>query len=623
MLRTDIHDDYRPTPLTAILRKQFACESEERIAMLEAGADYVSLASGEILFRQGDAGDELFFLLSGRLRAMARAADDTVRALGEIGRGESVGELSLFTGGVRSASVVALRDSVVARVPRLLIERVISRSPELALSLTRLVIERYRQKQEPRNCVPAIVCVLPISRGVDALGFASSLRDRWPTDAGSVAVFDAAQIAERFGDGVVGRPWWSRGPVGRFIADAEEENAATCLVADFEDSDWTRLCLQHADEVVLLGDGAALPELSEAEAKLLGNEPITIARRTLVLLHDDGVKSPRHTAAWLQRRGRPRHFHIRPSLPSDVARMARILSGRATGLVLAGGGARGFAHVGVYRALEELGIPIDFVGGTSIGALMGTLIALDVRADVLGESVQEGFLRHPKGNITGDFNLLPLLSLIRGERSKDSLATSVRRHAGGEIDMEDSWKTFFSIASNFSAGREEVLTQGPLVRNVAASFAIPGALPPIVKDGQLLFDGGTFNNFPVDVMAGLGVGKVIGVDVSGDVGDRHDIEAVPGTFALLLDKLRPREQQRYRRLPTLPETMLMSSFITAMSRQREQRREADLLFRPPLPSMRLLDWHRFPDVVEAGYVHAVEVLSAMGDKGLADYRSSA
>ena len=118
-------------------------------------------------------------------------------------------------------------------------------------------------------------------------------------------------------------------------------------------------------------------------------------------------------------------------------------------------------------------------------------------------------------------------------------------------------------------------------------------------------------------------GKVIGVDVSGDVGDRHDIEAVPGTFALLLDKLRPRERQRYRRLPTLPETMLMSSFITAMARQREQRREADLLFRPPLPRMGLLDWHRFPDVVEAGYRHAVEVLSAMSDDVLTDYRVTA
>ncbi|RYE77863.1 MAG: patatin, partial [Hyphomicrobiales bacterium] len=208
----------------------------------------------------------------------------------------------------------------------------------------------------------------------------------------------------------------------------------------------------------------------------------------------------------------------------------------------------------------------------------------------------------------------------KGERSRDALVKSVRRYAGAEIDMEDSWKTFFVMASDFSAGSEQVLDQGALVRNVSASFAIPGALPPVLVDGHLLFDGGTFNNFPVDVMAEMGVGKIIGVDLSGDFGKALDIEALPGTLEMLRDKLRPRAKQRYRRLPTMPETMMMSSFITSLSRQREQRRQADLLFRPRLPRMGLLDWHRFEEVVEAGRRHAVTLLAGMGEPGLVDYR---
>jgi NTE family protein len=247
-------------------------------------------------------------------------------------------------------------------------------------------------------------------------------------------------------------------------------------------------------------------------------------------------------------------------------------------------------------------------------------VALDLRGLQMRQAVHEAFLRYPKGSITGDYNLFPLLSLIKGERSRDALVKSVRRYAGAEIDMEDSWKTFFVMASDFSAGSEQVLDQGALVRNVSASFAIPGALPPVLVDGHLLFDGGTFNNFPVDVMAEMGVGKIIGVDLSGDFGKGLDIETLPATLEMLRDKLRPRAKQRYRRLPTMPETMMMSSFITSLSRQREQRRQADLLFRPRLPRMGLLDWHRFEEVVEAGRRHAVTLLAGMGEPGLVDYR---
>jgi NTE family protein len=310
-------------------------------------------------------------------------------------------------------------------------------------------------------------------------------------------------------------------------------------------------------------------------------------------------------------------MHVRTHLPSDMARLARMISGRAVGLVFAGGGARGFAHIGVYQALEEAGVSVDFIGGTSIGALMGTLVALDVRGEAMERGVREGFLNYPKGNITGDFNLLPILSLLKGGRSRDSLLRSVRRFAGHDIDMEDTWKPFFVMAANFSYGREDVLDSGPLVRNVTASFSIPGALPPVLIEGSLMFDGGTFNNLPVDVMARMGVGKIIGVDVTSDRARPLDLPRLPGPLALLADRLRPRGKQRYRRLPTLPETMLLSTFISSMSRQREQRRYADILFRPETPRMGLLDWHRFEELVVAGREHGRELLSSME---LSDYR---
>jgi len=623
MLRTDAQDEHRQTLLTRILGDHFAWRDAGIVASVEAGADYVNLASGETLFRQGETGDDVYFVLSGRLRALAATAEGEIRILGEIGRGETIGELALFTGEPRSASIIALRDSTVARVSRPVIERAITQAPQIALSMTRLVIERFRQNEStrPTSPVPVNVCILPISANVDAMGFARALRAAQPASLGSIAMLGAEQIAESLGADMQSPVWRRHGAVTRHVDAVEQENNAVYLVAGHADSAWTRFCLQHADEIVLLGDAKAEPGLSAVEADLLqGDRPISIARRTLVMLHEADTKSPRGTVRWLAPRDRPRHFHIRLGLDRDMARMARIISGRAVGLVFAGGGAMGFAHVGVYQALEAAGIDIDFIGGASIGALVGTLVALDLRGSEMKQGVHEAFLNYPKGSITGDYNLFPLLSLIKGERSRDSLAMSVRRHAGGTIDMEDSWKTFFVMASNFSAGSEEVLRHGSLVRNVSASFAIPGALPPVLVDGHLLFDGGTFNNFPVDVMAEMGVGKVIGVDLSGDFGKRLDMETIPGTLELLRDKLRPRAKQLYRRLPTMPETMMMSSFITSLSRQREQRRYADLLFRPRMPRMGLLDWHRFEEIVEAGRSHATEMLAGMGEEALAAYR---
>jgi NTE family protein len=371
---------------------------------------------------------------------------------------------------------------------------------------------------------------------------------------------------------------------------------------------------------MLLADATSTPVLSPVERECLGDTaPISIANRTLVLLHAPETKSPKGTASWLAKRAAARHFHIRPQRDADMRRIARIISGRAVGLVLAGGGAKGFAHVGVLKALEEAGIDVDFVGGTSIGAVMGMVMALGLDARGVAAAVHKAFVAHPKGNVTGDYNLLPLISLIKGRRSRDAMSLAVLDAAESQIDMEDTWKTFFVIASDYSADTEAVLTQGPLARNVIASYAIPGALPPVFIDGHMMFDGGTFNNFPVDVMAQIGAGRIIGVDLSTDSARTFELSQVPGTMALLRDKFRPRKKRLYR-LPSVPETMLASSFITSMTKQKAVRKYVHLLFQPRISRVGLLDWKRFDQIVEAGYTHARDTLMSMDDEAKRAFR---
>lgn len=601
--------------LTTILGKHFATADAGILETIESGAEYIDLASGETLFRQHDAGDDVYFVLSGRLRATLTSSAGETRLLGEIRRGETVGELALFTGEPRSATIIAMRDTSVAKVSRAVVEHAISKAPQIALSMTRLIIERFRRSEGERQAsvVPVNVCILPITAGLGAVAFAESLCAAQPNPE-LIAIITPADITELFGDDPGDAVWRRYGAVGTWIDAVEARSSAVYLVADETATAWTRFCLRHADEILLLADADAAPALAAVETTCLdGAAPISIARQTLVLLHRPDTRTPTGTARWLTLRSGIRHFHIRPQLPADMRRIARIISGRAIGLVLAGGGAKGFAHVGVMRALEEAGIEIDFVGGTSIGAIMGMVLAIGLDAGGIAEAVHKAFLRHPKGNITGDYNFIPLVSLIRGKRCADATAEAVLDATAADIDMEDTWRTFFVVASNYSNDTEAVLTHGNLCRNVIASYAIPGALPPVFIDSQMMFDGGTFNNFPVDVMALLGAGRIIGVDLSVDRGCTFDLARVPGNFALLRDRLRPRASRRYR-LPSVPETMLTSSFIASTTKQKAMRRLVDLLFQPRIAGIGLLDWKRYDDIVAAGYAHAKDVLAAMDEE---------
>ncbi|MCY7314835.1 MAG: patatin-like phospholipase family protein [Rubrivivax sp.] len=214
------------------------------------------------------------------------------------------------------------------------------------------------------------------------------------------------------------------------------------------------------------------------------------------------------------------------------------------------------------------------------------------------------------------------MSLIAGRRLRRVVA-----QAGAELfectpDIEDLWKTFYCVASNYSQATEQVLRSGPLQPALQASMAIPGALPPVPIDGDLLCDGGTFNNFPVDVMrAERGVGRVIGVDLSVRRPRRIDLDEVPSWWALLQDRLRPRTRRRYR-LPTLMAYLMNVTVLYSTSRQRQAQKMTDLHFNPPLERVGMLQWNKFDSIVEQGRSHARAVLAAMSADALKPYRNA-
>ncbi len=610
------HPDYQNQLLAEQLRLALGAIDPDELSVLQQHLEWVELAAGQTLMLQGDPGDAMYLTLSGRLRAYIAEPNGQERLVREMSRGQIIGELSLYTDEVRSATVVAVRDSLLARLAQDDFNKLLSRNAKVSMAITRQIIHRL-QSSAARNkeARPVMIALLAITSGVDVHRFSQDLSVKL-SNLGRVSVVDSRRVAQEIGQptssqhGSEDLPTQRR--ITRYLDEIEATSDFVLLIGDETPTAWTHRCSRCCDEVLLLADATCGPDLHPIERQCLMNRTgRSEAAESLVLLHAPDVPCPTGTRHWLSQRSVKHHYHIRPQLDRDMGRLARILSGTAIGLVLAGGGARGCAHLGIYQALHEHGIEIDYVGGTSIGAIMAALVASDRPVKEILDIARRAFGVNP----TGDFSTMPLISLIAGRRAQRLIETTLLALAGHPIGIEDLWINFYCVASNYSRATEHVFHHGALSKALLASIAIPGALPPVPFQGDLLCDGGTFNNFPVDVMRNRpGIGKVIGVDLSRR--QRHPIELkeIPSGWALLLDRLRPRHKRRYR-LPTLLAYLMNVTILYSSSRQQESQQLCDIYFNPPLLRVGMLEWKRFDAIVAQGHTHGVEVLSqSVADK---------
>lgn len=598
-------------------------------ALLRRELQWVEVAAGQTLMTQGEVGDCVYLAISGRLRAFVRDETGVERSVRDMSRGQVIGEMALYTDEPRSATVVALRDSVLVRLDKPAFLQLLGISVPLSMALTRQLIKRLQTGTARVDGVrPVAIALLPVTAGVDARAFADRLAAQLRRLPGArpegVCVLDAAAIDAALGQAGLARSDAADAAANRRIAlhldEVEAGHDTVLLLADDTPTAWTQRCTRRCDEMLLLADAAQPPALHATETAFLAQRSGRAeAAQVLVLLHPADRRCPQGTAAWLARRPVDDHVHLRPALERDMARLARIQSRTAVGLVLAGGGARGLAHLGVAQELQQQGIEVDFIGGTSIGSVMAVLLASDRPLDEIVAVARRGFALNP----TSDWSGLPLISLIRGRRMRRVVDTGRFELLGHAADIEDLWKNCYCVASNYSQAREQVLSRGDAVKAMLASAAIPGALPPVLMDGELLCDGGTFNNFPVDVMrARRGVGRVIGVDLAFRKPRRIEHDEVPGPWALLRDRLRPYKSRRYR-LPSLVAYLMNVSILYSSSRQQASRRLTDLHFNPPLERVGMLQWSKFESIVTQGREHAQQVLQALQPEALQAWRDTA
>ena len=647
------------------------------ILHIDFALEWVQVNAGQVIHHQGDDSDAIYIVLNGRLRAVQEADDGTMQVVGEYGQGESIGELEVMTESSRPATLHAIRDTELAKLPRSLFNSLAQEHPSITIQISKLIAQRMRtlietpsvhsgtQRVKNANAQSSLnlrtVAILPVTAGVPVVEFGNRLLTAFSQIAvpNGVTSLNQAAILNHLGRHAFSR--MGRLKLSQYLADLEEKYGMVLYVADTSvNAPWTQTCISQADCILLVGLAEGSPSIGEYERFLLGMK--TTARKELVLLHLERYSQPGLTRKWLRNRMwiNGGHHHIQmayrtapeatPHVQSrrfgstlkqrvqvlqaeiqkytsrrvhqtpfysaetpfkgDLHRLARRLCGKSVGLVLGGGGARGISQVGIIRALEEAGIPIDIVGGTSIGAFIGALYARD--ADVVpmyGRAKKFAGRMGSMWRFALDLTY-PSASYTTGHEFNRGIFK-----AFGNSQIEDFWLEFYCNTTNISKSRAEVHTSGYVWRYVRASMSLAGLLPPLCDEGSMLVDGGYIDNLTVAHMKSLGADTVFAIDV----GSRDDDtpqqfgDSLSGFWAAL-NRWNP--FSAYPNPPTLSEIQARLAYVSSVDAlERAKTTPGCLYMRPPIEAYATLDFAKFDEIYQVGYTYGKEFLANLRDRG--------
>ncbi|CAE6529815.1 unnamed protein product [Rhizoctonia solani] len=652
----------RPIVLLTLAKRLISLLSP-LVLNIDASLDWQQVDAGQILWRPGEASDSFYMVLNGRLRAITEK-DDGVNIVGEYGQGDTVGELDVITSSSRRTTLHAIRDTELARMPMSLFNAISIRHPQTTVQLLRMIASRVRNEVDQTSIYPRqlkgsnelgrnnpnlkTVCILPSSRDVPVVVFATKLQAALEDMGAPTSFLTQASVTRHLGRHAFTK--LGKLKAAGWLAEQEQRYRMVLYVADTPvGSPWTQTCIRQADSIMIIGMGDD-PTLGEYERLLMGTK--TTARRELVLLHPNKNVAPGSTREWLKNRPWIHgHTHVelpgliqpevqelhdkdaaaiiafnkiknkvqleiqkytrsqantRPHRPkhfSDFARLARRLCGKSVGLVLGGGGARGIAHLGVIRALEDRGIPIDHVGGTSIGAFIGGLYARE--GDVLSSALRA---KQFSGRMSSFWKLLsdvtwPVVAYTTGHFFNRGIYK-----AFSNLHIEDMWLPFFCNTTNIITSRMDVHDTGYAWRYIRASMTLVGLLPPLCDNGDMLVDGGYVDNLPVSTMISHGASIVFAVDVGSlyDNSPRNYGDTVSGWW-VVLNRWNPFSSTR--NIPDITDIQGRLTYVSSIPTLEEAKITPGCFYmQMPVHEYGTLQFGRYDEIYQVGYSAAVEML---------------
>lgn len=578
------------------------------IAELEARLRPIDVARDACIVREGAPADALYVVVSGRFAVEVEAEPDPVA---EIGHGATIGEIAFFAGGARTATVRAIRDSVVVRLTREDFDELAARAPAIWRSVTATLANRLaaqtKQASKLRSSAHTSRATPPPRTIAIIAAGARPIPDAF---IAALQAFAAAAPGSRVLEASDARALLNgAGPVGQSatqtLNDLEARHERILFIADRDLTPWSEKAIRHADEILLvatpLDDPVGSPvSLNPVETFALKFHRGASVRLVLIHARKGVVQGTRH---WLAAREPAMHHHVALSDAPSLARLWRFLSGTALGYVACGGGALTAAHIGIYKALRESGVELDLIGGTSGGAAMAAAFAQDFEPESIDAAVHRMFI---DGRALQRYTL-PRYSLIDHTHFDAHLEAE---YGNGRI--EDLWKPYFAVSADLSRYDLEVHRSGSIWQAVRASAAIPGLLPPFyTSDGRMLVDGSVIANVPIETMHALKRGPNIVVSFRAPESQTFTVDyaALPARRDLVWRTLNPLRRGDLPRAPSAA-TVLVRSLMANRTHFERHMEPSDLLFVPPTPAdMGALDWRQHSTLVDTACRYAREEIT--------------
>uniref|UniRef100_A0A8D3CR86 lysophospholipase n=1 Tax=Scophthalmus maximus TaxID=52904 RepID=A0A8D3CR86_SCOMX len=625
------------------------------VRQIDFALDWMAVEAGRAVYRQGEKSDSTFIVLSGRLRSVIMKEDGKKELIGEYGRGDLIGVVEALTHQNRATTVHAVRDSELAKLPEGALSSIKRKFPQVVTRLIHILGQKILQqvngpltgrslalhtpgsKWDAGNPASNLstVTVLPVSEEVPLTAFTLELQHALIA-IGPTLLLTSDIIKQRLGAAALDSVHEYR--LSSWLGQQEDIHRIVLYQTDYTLTPWTQRCIRQADCIIIVGTGEQDPAVGELERMLEGSA--VRAQKQLVLLHREDGPPPKGTVDWLNMRSWiSRHLHLscprrvfsKRSLPkllelyqrvfekpadrhSDFSRLARVLTGNAIALILGGGGARGCSQVGVLRALCEAGIPVDLIGGTSIGSLMGALYAEDRSHSRMRMRAREWAME-----MTSVFKKIldltyPVVSMFSGAAFNSGISNVFKSK-----QIEDLWIPYFNITTDITASAMRVHTDGSLWRYVRASMSLSGYLPPLCdpKDGHLLMDGGYINNLPGLSYFSQPLSVLLTADVARDETNLTNYGDSLSGWWLLWKRFNPLAEKV--KVLNMAEIQTRLAYVCCV-RQLESVKNSDYCeyIRPPIDRYRTLEFGKFDEIAEVGYQHGKTVFDVWRRSGVVD-----
>ncbi|XP_066057153.1 patatin-like phospholipase domain-containing protein 7 isoform X2 [Chamaea fasciata] len=624
------------------------------VRQIDFALDWMEVEAGRAVYRQGDKSDCTYIVLNGRLRSVLRMDDGKKHLTGEYGRGDLIGVVEALTHQPRATTVHAVRDSELAKLPEGALISIKRKFPQVVTRLIHLLGEKIlgslqqgghplglhssSSKWDAGNPASNLstVAIMPVSEEVPLTAFTLELKHALSA-VGPALLLTSDNIKQRLGSAALDSIHEYR--LTSWLGQQEDIHRIVLYQADSTLTPWTQRCIRQADCILIVGLGDQEPTVGELE-RMLENTAVR-AQKQLILLHKEDGPLPSRTVEWLNMRSWcsahlhihcPRRVFSKRSLPklvemyervfqktpdrhSDFSRLARVLTGNAIALVLGGGGARGCSQVGIIRALIEAGIPVDMIGGTSIGAFMSALYAEERSYNQMRiKARQWAMVMNSVFKTILDLTY-PITSMFSGAAFNKSINNIFK-----DKQIEDLWIPYFTITTDITASAMRVHRDGSLWRYVRASMSLSGYMPPLCdpKDGHLLMDGGYINNLPADVARSMGAKVVIAIDVgSRDETDLTNYGDCLSGWWLLWKRWNPLAEKV--KVLNMAEIQTRLAYVCCV-RQLEMVKNSDYCeyIRPPIDRYGTLDFGKFDEICEVGYQHGKTVFNVWCRSGVLD-----